>query len=72
MNILLVPWFYFNAFRNKHLERKLSKYKPRPTFNECLEFYPVTRRAWNRALAIREKEMEIIKSKVGEEHLAHV
>ena len=30
-----------------------------------LEFYPVTRRAWKRALIIREKEMEEIKSIAG-------
>jgi len=29
-----------------------------------MEFYPVTRRAWKRALLIREKEMEEIKSRV--------
>jgi len=29
-----------------------------------MEFYPVTRRAWKRALLIREKEMDEIKSRV--------
>ena len=36
----------------------------RPSFNDVMEFYPVTRRAWKRALLIREKEMEEIKSRV--------
>jgi hypothetical protein len=36
----------------------------RPTFNESLEFYPITRRAFNRALTMRENEMKEIKSVV--------
>jgi len=39
-------------------------FKSRPSFNDVMEFYPITRRAWKRALLIREREMEEIKSKV--------
>jgi len=38
----------------------------RPSFAQNLEFYPVTRRAWNRALAIRTNEMVDIKQKVAQ------
>jgi hypothetical protein len=65
MNIVAVPIFYFMAFKYKHVDQIMTSYRPRPTFNECLEFYPVTRRAWKRAMIIREKEMQEIKSKVG-------
>src|SRR5947208_1563671 len=64
-NIVMLPVGYFFAFRFKHVDRNFSPYKPRPTFNQCLEFYPVTRRAWKKALAIREKEMDEIKRSVG-------
>jgi len=53
------------SFKYKHVDQLLTSYRPRPTFNEVLEFYPVTRRAWKRAMIIREKEMEEIKSKLG-------
>jgi hypothetical protein len=64
LNIILVPFFYFAAFKIKHVDQTFSHYKPRPNFNECLEFYPVTRRAFKRALLEREKEMEEIKSQI--------
>ncbi len=65
MNIIAVPIFYFMAFKYKHVDQQMTSFRPRPTFSECLEFYPVTRRAWKRALIIREKEMDEIRSKVG-------
>jgi hypothetical protein len=65
MNIVAVPLFYFISFKIKHVDRNLGSYRPRPTFNECLENYPVTRRAWKRALAIRENEMNEIKRTIG-------
>ena len=40
---------------------------PRRTFEQNLDFYPVTRRAWNRALAIRDAEMAELKNKVSHE-----
>ena len=66
INIILVPLFYFASFKLKHVDQIFSNYRARPTFNECLEFYPVTRRAWKRALFIRSQEMTEIKSKVGD------
>ena len=67
MNIMAVPIFYFMSFKYKHVDQLLTSYRPRPSFNETLEFYPVTRRAWKRAMIIREKEMDEIKSKLGNE-----
>ncbi len=64
MNIVLIPLFYFASFKYKHVDQIFSNYRARPTFNECLEYYPVTRRAWKRALILRDQEMEEIKSKV--------
>jgi hypothetical protein len=64
-NILMVPVFYFMAFKFKHVDRKFTPTRKRPSFNDCLEFYPVTRRAFNRALILRHQEMEEIKNKVG-------
>ena len=54
------------SFHYKHRNIDLHQYKKRPTFNEILEHYPVTRRAWKRALILREQEMKEIKSKVKE------
>ena len=42
----------------------MSPYKRRHDFNELLEHYPVTRRAWKRALILREQEMIEIKEKL--------
>ncbi len=36
----------------KHVDKKMNHFKKRPSFTQNLEFYPVTRRAWNRALGI--------------------
>lgn len=66
LNIILIPVFYFMAFKYKHVDQRFSNYRPRPTFNECLEFYPVTRRAWKKAMVIREQEMRDIRNKVSE------
>jgi|LauGreDrversion4_2_1035121.scaffolds.fasta_scaffold574540_1 hypothetical protein len=65
MNILLIPIFYFASFKIKHVDQTLNPYRPRPTFNEALEFYPVTRRAFKRAMILREQEMDLIKARVG-------
>ncbi len=53
---LLVPIFYYMSI---NLKEKRFSYtsSPRRTFEENLEFYPVTRRAWNRAVAIRQQEI---------------
>jgi hypothetical protein len=66
LNIVAVPLFYFMSFKIKHVDQIFSNYRARPTFNECLEFYPVTRRAFKKALIQREKEMDEIKSTVGD------
>ena len=66
LNIVGIPLFYFMSFKLKHVDQIFNNYRPRPTFNEALEFYPVTRRAFKKALLLRQKEMEEIKSKVGE------
>ena len=56
VSILMVPCFYYLSI---HLKEKRFSYtsSPRRTFEENLEFYPVTRRAWNRAVAIRNSEI---------------
>jgi hypothetical protein len=55
-NCLGVPAFYFLSIHHK--EKRFSyTSSPRKTFEENLEFYPVTRRAWNRAVAIRNAEI---------------
>merc|ERR1711976_752923 len=64
INIVLLPVYYYAAFKYKHVDMNFSPYKPRPTFNECLEFYPTTRRAFKRALLLREKEMQEIRGRV--------
>jgi hypothetical protein len=65
INIVLIPIFYFTSFKIKHVDQTLNPYRPRPTFNEALEFYPVTRRAFKRALILREQEMDLIRARVG-------
>ena len=56
ISALMVPIFYYMSI---HLKEKRFSYtsSPRRTFEENLEFYPVTRRAWNRAVAIRNAEI---------------
>ena len=56
VSALMVPIFYYMSI---HLKEKRFSYtsSPRRTFEENLEFYPVTRRAWNRAVAIRNAEI---------------
>lgn len=52
ISCLMVPSLYYLSI---HMKEKRFSYtsSPRRTFEENLEFYPVTRRAWNRAVAIR-------------------
>ena len=56
VSILMVPSFYYLSI---HMKEKRFSYtsSPRRSFEENLEFYPVTRRAWNRAVAIRNAEI---------------
>ena len=56
ISIFMVPCFYYLSI---HLKEKRFSYtsSPRRTFEENLEFYPITRRAWNRAVAIRNSEI---------------
>ena len=50
-SMLMVPALYFMAVNQK--ERRFVYHSgERRTFEQNLEFYPVTRRAWNRALEI--------------------
>ena len=56
MNILLVPVFYLLAINNKE-KRFAYGSESRRTFEQNLEFYPVTRRAFNRAKQIRLAEI---------------
>ncbi len=58
----MIPFLYMLAFRFKHVDMTFSPYRARPAFHECLEWYPVTRRAWKRALLIRDQEMNEIKT----------
>ncbi len=69
VNILMVPIYYFMAFKMKHVDMHFSPYRARPTFNECLEFYPVTRRAFKKAILLREKEMQEIRGRVEREEV---
>jgi len=56
VSALMVPSLYYLAI---HLKEKRFSYtsSPRRSFEQNLEFYPVTRRAWNRAVAIRNEEI---------------
>ena len=56
ISMLLVPTFYFLAIHHKE-KRFAYSHEARRTFAQNLEFYPVTRRAFNRAKAEREKEL---------------
>ena len=68
--LIVVPFWYFAAI---HLKEKRMVYTagPRRTFEQDLEFYPVTRRAWNRALAIRNAEIEELKKQKVEATPTH-
>ena len=56
INILLVPFFYYLSINHKEKRFAYSS-EARRTFEQNLEFYPVTRRAFNRAKAIRQQEL---------------
>ena len=56
INILMVPTLYLLAINNKE-KRFGYGHEARRTFEQNLEFYPLTRRAFNRAKAIREQEI---------------
>ena len=56
MSIILVPTFYFLAIHHKE-KRFAYGSEGRRTFEQNLEFYPITRRAFNRAMAIRKEEL---------------
>ena len=56
ISILLVPTFYLLSIHHKE-KRFAYSHEARRTFQQNLEFYPVTRRAFNRAKAEREKEL---------------
>ena len=64
-NIVCLPLFYLVAFHYLYIDKRFMVYKKNPTFNDLLEHYPVTRRAWKRALIIREQEMNKIKSSLS-------
>ena len=55
-SMLLIPTFYFLAINHKE-KRFAYSHEARRTFDQDLEFYPVTRRAFNRAKAIRQEEI---------------
>ena len=57
LNIILVPVFYLLAINHKE-KRFAYGSEARRTFDQNLEFYPITRRAFNRAKAIREEELK--------------
>ena len=56
VNILMVPFFYYLSINHKE-KRFAYGSEARRTFEQNLEFYPVTRRAFNRAKAIRQQEL---------------
>ena len=53
---VMVPCLYAAAVFQKE-KRTISDTRERKTFEENLDFYPVTRRAWNRAVTIRKAEL---------------
>lgn len=55
VSILLVPALYFLSIHHKEKRFNYGSGERR-SFEQNLEFYPVTRRAWNRAIAIYEAE----------------
>ena len=50
---LCIPAFYFLSIHHKEKRFNFTSGE-RKTFEQNLEFYPITRRAWNRAIAIYE------------------
>ena len=56
INILMIPTFYLLAINHKE-KRFAYGHEARRTFEQNLEFYPITRRAFNRAKTIREAEI---------------
>ena len=56
VSIILVPAFYYLSIHHKE-KRFAYSTEARRTFEQNLEFYPVTRRAFNRAKAEREAEL---------------
>ena len=56
MSIILCPVFYLLAINNKE-KRFAYGHEGRRTMDQNLEFYPITRRAFNRAKAIRMEEL---------------
>ena len=52
----MVPFFYYLALYNKE-KRFAYGHEARRTFEQNIEFYPVTRRAFNRAKTIRQEEI---------------
>ncbi|CAI2383288.1 unnamed protein product [Moneuplotes crassus] len=62
VSLALVPIFYAVSLHHKE-KRYTYDSGPRKTLEEHLEFYPITRRAWNRAVTIREAEIEEIKAR---------
>ena len=57
ISLVLMPVFYLVSVHHNEKRFELGS-GPRKTLEQHLEFYPITRRAWNRAVAIREKELE--------------
>merc|ERR1711957_37346 len=57
MSCALLPFFYLQAIHHKE-KRFAYSHEARRTFNQNLEFYPITRRAFNRAKAIRDAELQ--------------
>ena len=55
ISMLCIPIFYFLSIHHKEKRFKYDS-SERKTFEENLEFYPITRRAWNRAIAIYDTE----------------
>uniref|UniRef100_A0A7S3MW05 Uncharacterized protein n=1 Tax=Strombidium inclinatum TaxID=197538 RepID=A0A7S3MW05_9SPIT len=56
-SILLVPIFYLLAINHKE-KRFAYSAEGRRSLDQNLEFYPITRRAFNKAKAIREQELQ--------------
>ena len=56
VSIVLVPTFYYLSINHKE-KRFAYSHEARRTFEQNLEFYPVTRRAFNRAKKEREAEL---------------
>ena len=61
-SLCLIPVLYYSSIHHKE-KRYAYDNGPRKSFEQHLEFYPVTRRAWNRAVSIREAEIEELKAK---------